>query len=347
MTKTISTFLVALTLAIPSTLFANDTLRGGFVPGADMMFYMEAASFANAPIVKKIQAMSPEYDEAENKEMEEKFKAATGLAQEDMRDVALTVDIDDMDFNNPDPSSFDTLPAVMSVGLNKSVTLDQVIAGIRLMAEENGAPDEFQMEKATREGAEVVVVNPAAPGDGPKEILAGLSGDGKTLLVTFNMASMKSGLDRIGEQKLAKPGPEMSGALRELKGQPFRMAFVLPNEMRQMVAAGVQANPATASLAGMRAVLFGAKAGDTLDLNLKLDLGNNQAATQATAMAQGMLPAAAMQMSAMVPQAANAAQKIKVAAEGNYVSASIQLTEEDLEAAAAGGGGGGMMMPPQ
>lgn len=350
MRKSILSFAGALALAASFTAHASDTLRGGFVPGADMMFYLEAATFANAPIVEKIQAMNPDHDATAQEEMAEKFEAATGLAEEDMRDVALTLDLGGIDFDNPDPDQFDTVSAVMAMGLNKSITLDQVVAGIELLAAENGGADEIDLAKENREGTDLIVVTPTTAQDGPKEILAGLSQDGKTVLVTFNLAALTSGLDRITEQKIAKPGPEMEGALRELKGQPFRVAFVLPEDLKQEIAVGAQANPMTASLASLQAVLFGAKAGDDLELNLKLDMGNNQAATQATAMVQGMLPMAAMQLEAMLPQAANAAQKIKVAAEGNYVSAGIRLTAEDLEGGAGGGAGGpngGMMMPQQ
>jgi hypothetical protein len=86
----------------------------------------------------------------------------------------------------------------------------------------------------------------------------------------------------------------------------------------------------------MQGVLVGAKAADTFDLSIKLDMANPQSASQATMMAQSMLPMAAMQLGAMAPQAAGAAQKLKVTTEGNYVSVSISLTEADLQ------GGGGM-----
>lgn len=349
MRKSLLLSLAALTFAATPSAFANNTLFGGFVPGADMLFYMDAATFSQAPIIEKIQAMNPDHDAAEQKEMAAKFEAATGLTEEDMTDVAFTMDLENIDFNNQDPSQFEKMPAVMAVGLKKAISRDQLMAGIRLIADQQGNADEMNLAKESRGGTDLVVITPATQQDGPKEILAGLSPDGKTVLVAFNQNSLSQAVSRIGQKTLSPPGQEMAGALRALKGKPFRLAFVFPDALKQQIAAGAQGNPMMASMASMQAVLIGASANETLNLNLKLDMANAQAATQATQMARGMLPMMAMQLGALSPQAAGAAQKLNVATEGNYVSVSLTLTEQDLE----GGGadrapaGGGMMMPPQ
>jgi len=326
----------------------QQALLGGFVDGADFFIYMDSDQMNKAPVVKTMQEMQAGNPLADQQELVKKFEKATGLAEDDMDSLVFSMDFDAIDMNDPDKTDFDTLPAAMAVSLKKAITLDQLQAGIQMLAEEHGGADEVVMQKETRNGVALLSVKPKNPEDnGPTEILASLSPDGKTVLAGFNLASIQKGVERMQAGQPAQPSPGMAGALRAMNKKQMRIAFLLTQPMKDQIAAQAQGggNPMGAMFATVQGITFSAHATQTLDLDIRLDMGNPNSANQLSMMAQQMMPMMMMQASQMAPGAQGILQKLKIAPDQNYISATLSLTEDDLKAmqeAADPMGAGGM-----
>ncbi len=313
----------------------QQALLGGFVDGADFFVYMDSDQMNQAPVVKAMQDMQAGNPIAGQQELVKKFEQATGLAEDDMDSMVFSMDFDAINMDKPEETDFNTLPAAMAVSLKKAITLEQLQAGIQMLAEEHDGADEILMQKETRNGVELLSVKPKNPEEeGPSEILASLSPDGKTVLATFNLTSLEKAAARMKAGQPAQPTKAMAGALRAMNKKQMRIAFLLTQSMKDQIAAQAQGggNPMGAMFSTIQGVMFSAHATKTLDMDLRLDMGNAESANNLSMMATNMLPMVMMQAGQMAPGAQGIMQKLKIAPDQNYISATLSLTEEDMKA---------------
>lgn len=327
------------------SLHAQNSLRGGFVENADVFVYVDIAKMNQSPFSKAVEAQQSAEDKALADEKAAAFTAATGLTEEDVLSLAFSMDIDNIDFEAADPSVLEEAQAVVAIELAKSITLEQAKAGLESMGEED---IDAEITITNEDGLDVIKLESNNDEDGPDKAYGTLSQDGKTLMVAFNTLSLKDALSRISEGKTAAPTADMAAAMQAMGNRQARIVLVLPAVARQKIQEGVQAAAAQPGMGAMmmpfataKSLLISADTAEFLDFYLSLDLGNAGNAQQATGMVQGMLP---MMMMSLGPQAAELAQKIKIASQDSVVTLSVQVSADDIKKMTDAAGGDDMMM---
>jgi hypothetical protein len=319
---------------------AQSALRGSFVEGADVLFYMDGQNLNTSAFSQAVNAQRSPEDKAAKEAKAAQFKEATGLEEEDVLVLAFSMNLDGIDFQAQDPEQLENAKAVLAIELNQAVTLEQVKAGLEVMAEDTN--QQHTITPGTEDGLDVLVLGAnAEESQGPDQAFATLSPDGKTVLLAFNTASLKDGLSRIAAEEMADPLDDMADAIRSMGDKHLRLALILPMEARQKIEEGVKAAAAQGGMGGMMApfattksLLLSASAAESLDVTLALDLGNPGNATQAAGMMQGMLPMMMMGMQQQLgPQAMALSEKIKIAPQESTVTISINLSPEDVQMA--------------
>lgn len=332
MKKSLTLIFLALFSLTASSVYAQSALRGGFVENADVFVYVDMAKMNQSAFSKAVEAQQPAEMTAEAEEKQAAFTAATGLTEDDVLTLAFSMDIDNIDFEAADPDELENAQAVVALELAKAITLEQAKAGLETMSGEGEI--EATMTIGTVDGIEVISLE-STTADGPDKAFGTLSPDGKTFMMAFNTASLKDALTRIAESKTAAPTADMAAAMQAMGNRQARMVLVLPPAAREKIQTGIQeaaaADPQAAMMmpfSTVKSLLISANTGDALDFYLSLDLGNPGNAQQATGMAQGLLPMAAMFLG---PQANQFTQKIKLAAQDSVMTMSMQITAEDIK----------------
>jgi hypothetical protein len=293
MTTLKQTLLLASALLTFNAGYAQSALRASFVEGADVMFYLDGKTLNSSAFSQAVQAQRPPEETAEKEAKAAQLKEATGLDEEDVLILAFSMDLDGIDFQANDPQQLENAKAVLAVELDKAVTLDQVKAGLEVMAEDSDQKP--TITKGSQDGLDVLILgSPAKQEQGPDQAYATLSPDGKTVLLSFNTASLKDGLARIDAGEMAAPSEDMATAIQSMGNRHVRMVLVLPMEARKKLQEGVQAAAAQGGMGGMMA------------MGMQQQLG---------------------------PQAMTLSQKIKIAPKENEVTIKVNLTPEDLKMA--------------
>lgn len=344
MTTLKQTLLLGTALLTFNAGYAQSALRASFVEGADVMFYLDGKTVNSSAFSQAVQSQQSPADTAAKEAKAAQLKEATGLEEDDVLILAFSMNLDGIDFQAQDPEQLGNAKAVLAVDLAKAITLEQVKAGLEVMAED--AAQKPTITIGNQDGLDVLILGSAEDQDqGPDQAFATLSPNGKTVLLAFNTASLKDGLARIDAGEMAAPSDDMAAAIQSIGDRHVRMALVLPMEARQKIQQGVQAAAAQGGMGGMMApfattqsLLISANTTENLDLALSLDLGNPGNATQAAGMMQGMLPMMMMGMQQQLgPQAMALSQKIKIAPKETAVTISVNLAPEDLQMAPQGG----------
>ncbi|MDF3130181.1 hypothetical protein P0Y35_13320 [Kiritimatiellaeota bacterium B1221] len=330
------------------SVYAQSALRGGFVENADVFVYVDIAKMNESPFSKAIEAQQSPEEKALADEKTAAFTAATGLTEDDVRSMAFSMDIDNIDFEAADPDELEDAQAVVAIELAKPITLEQAKAGLESMGDEE---IDAKITITQEDGLDVIKLESNNTEDGPDKAYGTLSPDGKTFLMAFNTLSLKDSLSRITEGKTAAPTADMAAAMQAMGNRQARIVLVLPAAARQKIQEGIQATAAQGGMGAMimpfstaKSLLISADTAESLDFYLSLDLGNAGNAQQATGMVQSMLP---MLMMSLGPQAAELSQKIKIAAQDSVVTLSVNMTPEDIKKmtdATAGATGGETMI---
>jgi|GEM_PF-1134907 len=345
MKKTLISLTLTATLAAGTTAFAQTALRGGFVEGADVMFYMDSDAINQSAFAQTVEDLQPDEVKAESEAKVKAFTEATGLGEDDIKTLVLSMDIDGIDFQSQDPAQLENAQALLAVESAKAITLDQLKAGLTVLAGENAKNANMTVTEA--DGMQVLKLEPAEAQDGPDKAYATLGDDGKTVLFGFNTDSLKQGLARISGGEMASPSDDMANAIKKIGQRHVRMVVVLPEDARAKIREGVQATAAQGGMGSMIApfgtvesLLISANTRENLDLYLSLDLGNNANATQAAGMLQSMIPMFMMNAGQQLgPKAMQISQKIKIAPEESVVTMSVNLTPDDITPPKAPAGG--------
>ena len=334
MTKSLTfSMLALLSFACIGTAHAQTALHAGFVENADVFVFMDIAKMNKSPFSKAVEEEQSAEAKALAEEKTEKFKAATGLSEEDVVSMVFSMDIDNINFQAQDPAELEKAQAVLAIELTKSVSLEQAKAGLETMGDENEMKADITIE--TVDGMEVIKLESKAGEQGPDGAYGTLSPDGKTFLMAFNTMSLKDGLTRIEAGSMADPTADMTAAMESIGDRHARMVLVLPQAARMKISEGIQATAAQGGMGAMlapfgsaKSLLISANTTDNLEFYLSLDLANPGNAAQAAGMVQSMLP---MMMMSMGPQAMEISQKIKIAPEENNVTMSVIMSPADIQ----------------
>ncbi len=339
-----SCFLALLCLASLSSANAQTSataLQGGFVDKADLLVFMNIRQMNASPFVKAMEAQQTPEQAALQKEKQEKFTAATGLDEKDIVAMVISADLKGVDFEGKTPPDMEQLPLAFALQLDKAVTMEQVAAGLRVIAEDQ--LEGVDLLPSQVDGLPVLVVKPKEePGPGePKQFYATLSNDGKNVLLGFNLPVLKDGLARIAAGTVSKPSPEMDAAMRSMGSRPLRLAFVFPAKLREMIARSVQEAAAgeMGPMASMftpmgnaRSFLVSADMKENMDLNLSIDVGDPAQAQALSGSMQGMMGMALMGMGQMLgPNAMGMMNKIKFGNNAGVATVGVVLSPEDLK----------------
>lgn len=312
---------------------AQTALRGGLVENADVFLYVDMAKMNQSAFTKTVEDQQSAEEKALTDEKTAKFTAATGLKKEDVKALAFSMDIDNIDFQSQDPAQLDDAQAVVAVELAKPITLEQAKAGIESMSKDGESKATLTIGNV--EGLDVITLESTSEDKGPDKAFGTLSPDRKTLLMAFNIVSLKDSLARIASGNTAAPTEDMAAAMKVMGDRHLRMALVLPPVARQKIQEGVKAAAAQGGMAAMMAPFGTAKSlqisastTDSLDFFLSLDLANAGNAQQAAGMVQSMLP---MMMMSMGPQAMELSQKIKISPDDTVVAMTVNMTPADIK----------------
>ncbi len=312
-------------------------LQGGFVEGADVLYYMDTAAMNSSAFTKALEAKVPAEKKAEQEAKQKAFTDATGLTEDDVGAVVLSMDLDNINFQSQDPAQFASAPGNICVELKKSITLDQLAAGVETMKKEEGA--NFTVTKTTKDGLELLDIQAPPEEKGVKNFYLSLSKDGKAVVGSLNVASLKGGLNRISGSSMAKPTNDMATAMNSMGNKPMRVAVVLPAKAREMLQQSVQGMAAQGGMGAMlmpfattKSLLVSADMKQNMDVALSLDVGDANSAVQAAGLLQTMAPMLMGNLGAqMGPKAAEIGQRLKFGSNETLVNLNLSLTPEDME----------------
>lgn len=307
-------------------------LDAALVSGADVVARLNVESIRSSPIV---QALKGGADPSAPVGFWQPFWNSTGLTQDDVSGVIVSVDLDNLDLANPpSDSQLETLQAIMAFELKKELTLDQLKAGIAAMdTTGRSAPTEIMIEDV-----------PALKSNEGGVIC--LQGAGRFVFVAPNETCLGAALQRFKKGKVEALSPAMTAAFKALPGEPqIRAVLVLTEALQAKLKADFEAqkqNPSPDLGVGMMMGMLGPmvevkslglSVACTSDFNFNLGsvFTTMEAAAQmkATAdMALGMLMMAAQQKSAGQPS--SLAQSISVTQSEKLLNISLTLTESDM-----------------
>lgn len=308
------------------------SIDAAIVPGADVVARFDLDAIRAAPIhaaMKQQEAGSPMPG------FWKPFWTATGITQDDLSGMIIAVDLDPLDLSQPTPdSSLDTLQAVMALQLSKSITLDQLKAGIAAM-------DPMGQRQPTE-----VTVNDIPALKSEDGGLVCLQGDGRYIFLSPNEASLTEALDRFKKGRVEALSTSMDAAMQALPGTPqIRAVVVLTEELQAKLKDAYQKNQSKASadlgasmILGMTSPLMDLKSlglGVSCAADLALNLGGvfnkPESALQMKStldMAVGMMMMAAQEQAQ--GQGNSLAQALKVTQSENLLNLSLTLTQADL-----------------
>jgi hypothetical protein len=276
---------------------------------------------------------------------EEQFAAltkATGLTQDDISTMVFSMDIDGIDFAAQDPAELESAQALLAMDTKEPLTLEKIKNGLTTLSETTEGPAP-QMTLTEVDGIPVLELTGTETPGGVDKAYAALSENGKTVMWSFNMASIKNGLGRLATGAPATMTEEMTVATTAFSEREMLMTIILPAAVRQKIQQGIQDAAAQGGMGGMlmpfastRSLLVGVDAAENLDLNLSLDVGTPGNAQQAAGMIQSMLPMLMMGMQEQAgPEIMNLMNKFKISAEESRVTMGLSLTPEESAMIAA------------
>jgi hypothetical protein len=243
------------------------------------------------------------------------------------------MDLDGIDFEAQDPAELETAQALMAIETLKPLTLEQIETAFTKASEASSGPaPELVLTEA--DGIPVLEVTGTQTPGGVDKAYVTVSDDGKTVLWSFNVASLKSGLARLVTGTPAAMSEEMKMAARSYEDREIFMAVILPASVRAMIQQGVQGAGAQGGMgamfmpfATMSSVQMAVDTAENMDFSLSLDLGNPGNAQQAAGMLQSMLPMVIMSMQQQAgPEAMSLMNKLSTTAEEGSVKLGISLT---------------------
>lgn len=334
---TFRTLFILLTACVLSGgVQAQTATQAAIVDGADIFFYYDIQGLTTSPYGQALEGAQTPEQKAAAEEQFAKFTEITGLEEDDISNIAFSMDIDGIDFASQDPSQLETAQAVMAVATKKPLTLEQMRDALVTVSETSEGPAPT-IEMTEVDGVPVLQLTSTETPGGMDKAFATVSEDGKTVLLSFNMVSLKGGLARLATATPAAMSEEMTAATTGYKDSEIFMTVVLPAEIRALLEQGVQGAAAQGGMGGMlmpfastRTLMVSVDTAENLDVGLSLDLGVPGNAQQAAGMIQSMLPMMMMGLQQQAgPEAMNLMNKIKTSADGGKVKMTITLTPEE------------------
>lgn len=314
---------------------ATSGLDAAIVPGADIVAKVDMEGIRSSAIVQATKNSDSQSNAVASDIFWKPFWTATGLTRDDVAGVVVSVDLENLDLaNTPPDSQLNKLEAIMAFELKKSLTMDQLKAGIAAMDVTHQAtvtPVTIEGETAfkTEEGGVVSV-----------------QGDGRYVFFAPNEGCLGEALIRLKKGKAEKLSPAMSTAFKSLSDAPqVRVALVLTEALQAKMKESLEAQRQKASSdlgSGMMIGMLGPMVNTeslglsvTFTSNVALNLGcvftTVEAATQMKGTVDMLLGMLAMAAQQKAPNQAGAlAHAITSTQSESRLTLSITLKETDL-----------------
>ena len=329
---------LSLVFGLLSTVtLAQNAIQAAMVDNADVFMYYDLQGLNDSAWKKAVDSSQTPEEKAAAEEQFALFTDATGLEADDISAIAMSMDIDGIDFTSQDPSQLETASIVMAVESKKELTLEQMKSALDTVSESTEGPKPT-IELTEVEGIPVLQLTGTATPGGMDKAYAALSKDGKTAIISFNVSSLQGALARLATTTPAVISEEMAQASASVEDQQMGLTVILPEAVKQMIQQGVQASTAQGGMAGAMLMPFATteslqvsmKADEDLSLGVSLNLGVPANAQQAAGMIQSMLPMMMMGLQGQAgPEAMNLMNKIEISAEEKNVMLKISLTAEE------------------
>lgn len=316
-------------------------LQAAVVPGADFVMRVDYRRMTESAVLENLATAEADQTPGPTAPNDRwaKFIETTGLGAESLREILVSMDLDSIDLASgaSRDERMENAEAVLGVSLDTPLTLEDIVAGVEAADADGG--DAAAAIEETDDGQRLVRIE-AQEENQTRIVYAATSSGGDTVYFSMNVTSVRRALDRerSGTPEPIPPSLETVETALSPEAQ-VRLTLLAPPSWRAKIRDQVDdPSPSGGLAAGMLAPLKDLQSlalGMAFDADVKVelvgDLGNEEAAQQASAFLQMMvLP---MIRSALAERAGSGdADSLRVGVEGTVLQLGLSLTEADIVA---------------
>ncbi len=331
--------------AEPTPTAMEGDARAAIMPDANLVIYYDAASIRGAAIGEAFEGLGDnagqlgaDMQTQDLAQLQEQFKEITGLENEDFSSFLMAMNLENIDFDAPEPPAFNELEMTLAVTLRQAVTGEQLVEFIRLAASEQG--EEPEISESTHNGTTIYTV---ADADMDMEVEEGISfamiGDNKVGLMGPK-AALQDAIDRAASGQMAQLSPNMRALERNIEaGTQAYALFTMTEDMKQAIQEAPEASP-NDPMAGLQSVLpalegasLGMRAGDTADLTLRCVFADNENAEKMTAFLENTVISTIRMFAGFMigERPLPMLQNMEAAQENNHAYMRVVISADDIQ----------------
>lgn len=317
----------------------SSNVDAAVVSGADVTFSVDVAAVNKSAFATAARAEKDAAEKAEAEAIAKRFEEATGLTEDDVLYVMGSADLDSVDVNAENKAEeIKKFSGAVGVALAKSITAKQLNAGLDIILEKTGP--NLSKSTATVAGTEMITLKSIDP-DAPV-IYVAQDKTGKLVLLSVNETGITDALKRADSgksEKISKSVQTVEKALEANSQAKISIALSeamkkeLTNRINDMASSeggAMMAGMATPFI-GLESISIGVMFDDNLNLNLAINLGSVNSATQAMGalnMVVSMVQGSIAQNAQLSPEEMQ--KKFKLETSGSSVILKVILTAKDL-----------------
>ncbi|OGV74670.1 MAG: hypothetical protein A2340_12010 [Lentisphaerae bacterium RIFOXYB12_FULL_60_10] len=337
-----------LSALLVTCILVHAQTRTPIVGGDDMVVKMNLAAFRAAPIWNTLQAVTDKGSTTQSHAtLKKRILDAVGFSDQDVRSIELRGQLGNLKPNDPSDWKQSNFQAVFD--LSKPCSDSDFTTILNLCKEEmnladispiTGIPGALRITPSANESTTLSVAR---------------STDGRRIALAMTPARLTSAL-APGHANTAL-SPNLQSILRATDERAgLRIAIRVPDSIRETIQAQIQSaqdpdmnagNPMAAAfmapLQNLQSIGLSALATTTLDLSLTADMGDPQAANQASVLLQTFLIPMIQQKTA---DSSNPGKTLRTSSQGSILNLSITLDETDIKTMQSGGMNPDMPMAP-
>ncbi len=311
---------------------SGNGLQAAVVPGADFLMRIDYRAMTQSQVLEKLKATETTSTPTDRWA---KFLETTGLGAESLEGLLVSMDLDSIDPSSDGSRNqqMEAAIAVLAVSLDTPLTHEDIVAGV-VSANAEGKANASIVDHA---GARMVRIEVQEETE-TRVVYGAPSSRGDTVYFSMNATSIQGALDREASGVPTSIPPALEAAETSLSPEAqVRMAFLAPPSWRAKIGeqvddpSGGMASGMLSPLKDLQSIALGMAFDVELQVQLVGDLGNENAAQQASAFLQMMV--VPMLQSAMAENGADAdADRLEVGVEGNVLQMGLSLSEADITA---------------
>ncbi len=269
-----------------------------FMPGVDLAVVANLQAMRQAPIYAKLDAMSKQNEQlaagapgmSDLTELRDKLTRITGLREEDLLGIRLAVDLDGIDFKQPEQTPFESLNLVMASQLAKPLPLAKLEEAIRACPPENEGGAKVEIARLAHGKRQLLAVKNLSEEN--QVICLTMAGEDRVLLAGTEKGVKGAG-DRVDGGGAAGLAQEFGAAIgRPVAGSQMFLLFEPTAAMMEQLKAEIQADPAAANgnpmaaafariMQGLTGVSLGVNLADAMNVRTVVGVGSEADAQQA------------------------------------------------------------------